>query len=118
LTGPQNIPSGEVVVRVDVQTAGNFPFALSYLTQNAGWYPSYDVRAKSISEPIQLVYKANIQQDTKMDWANVKLTLSTANPNASGVAPVLQPYFLREHNTIQQALAGKAAGIGVTLDEV
>lgn len=98
LSGAQHRAAGEILVRVDVQQGGNYPFALSYLTENAGWYPSYDVRAKNISEPVQITYKANIRQDTKMDWNNVRLTLSTANPHASAVAPSLQPYFLSENS--------------------
>jgi len=98
LSGAQHRAAGEILVRVDVQQGGSFPFALSYLTENAGWYPSYDVRAKNISEPVLIVYKANIRQDTKMDWTNVRLTLSTANPHASAVAPSLQPYFLNDHS--------------------
>ncbi|MGV6846579.1 MAG: mucoidy inhibitor MuiA family protein [Lutibacter sp.] len=35
-----------------------------------------------------------IKQNTKVDWKNVKLSLSTANPNKSGVAPVLKTYYL------------------------
>lgn len=98
LSGAQHRAAGEILVRVDVQKGGSYPFALSYLTENAGWYPSYDVRAKNISEPVQITYKANIRQDTKMDWNNVRLTLSTANPHASAVAPSLQPYFLSENS--------------------
>ena len=50
----------------------------------------------SVDEPVQLVYKADIRQNTKEKWDNVKLTLSTANPNVSGEAPVLSSYILKE----------------------
>lgn len=95
--GENTQASGEIVVRVDVAQAGTFPLELTYLVENAGWYPSYDIRAKNINEPVQLIYKANVKQDTKMDWTDVKLRFSTANPNASGVAPELQPYYLNYH---------------------
>ena len=61
---------------------------------NAGWFPSYDIRAKNINEPIELVYKANVRQDTKVDWNQVKLKLSSSEPNISGVAPELKTYYL------------------------
>ncbi len=66
---------------------------------NAGWFPSYDIRAKNINEPVQLIYKANVKQDTKIDWTNVKLKFSSADPNVSGVAPELQTYYLN-YNTL------------------
>jgi hypothetical protein len=69
------------------------------LVANAGWFPSYDIRAKNINEPVQLIYKANVKQDTKVDWTNVKLKFSSADPNVSGVAPKLQTYFLN-YNTL------------------
>jgi hypothetical protein len=47
---------------------------------------TYDIRAKNITEPIQLIYKANVHQDTKEEWKNVKLRFSSSNPNTSGVA--------------------------------
>ncbi|MBS2212490.1 mucoidy inhibitor MuiA family protein [Carboxylicivirga mesophila] len=94
LSGQKEHPSGEVLVKVDVKTPCKARFELSYLVSNAGWFPSYDIRAKTISEPVQLIYKANVQQDTKVDWNNVKLTFSSSNPKASGVAPELKTYYL------------------------
>lgn len=99
LTGKKDYPVGEILVKVDVKKAGNFKIELKYLVANAGWYPTYDIRAKNITEPVQLVYKANVKQDTKVDWKDVKLKFSSAEPNVSGVAPELRPYFLN-YNTI------------------
>ncbi|MBT8326584.1 MAG: mucoidy inhibitor MuiA family protein, partial [Bacteroidia bacterium] len=47
-----------------------------------------------INEPLKLVYKANVQQNTGEDWDNVKLTFSNANPYQSGDLPILKPYYL------------------------
>jgi hypothetical protein len=87
-------PTGEILVKIDSKVRRNAKFKLSYVVQNAGWYPSYDVRAKDINTPVNLIYKANVKQDTKVDWNNVKLTLSSSNPNLSGVAPKLETYFI------------------------
>jgi len=86
--------TGEVSVVVDARQPVKTSFELTYLVSNAGWYPSYDIRADNISEPIEIAYKANIRQDTKGDWKNVKLKLSSYNPSVSGVAPELKTYFL------------------------
>lgn len=97
LSNKKDFPSGEVLVKVDAKFAGNFPIELSYVVDNAGWFPGYDVRAENINEPIQLVYKANVKQNTKVDWVNAKLQFSSANPNVSGVAPKLKTHFLNYH---------------------
>ena len=85
---------GEILVKVKLERPGRIQTELNYLVNNAGWYPSYDIRAKDISSPINLVYKANIKQDTKVDWNKVKIRLSTADPSLSGVKPELLPYYL------------------------
>ena len=94
LTDKKEFPSGEILVTVDAKKALRANFELSYLVANASWFPSYDVRAKNINEPLELVYKANVRQDTKVDWSGVKIKFSSSNPNISGVAPELKTYFL------------------------
>jgi hypothetical protein len=90
-------PTGEVLLIVDAKKPVNVPVELSYYVENAGWYPSYDIRAKNISEPVELVYKANIMQNTKEEWKNVKLKISSANPHLGNVAPKLKTYLLNYH---------------------
>ena len=99
LTSKKEYPTGEILVKVDAKQTNKYSLELTYLVGNAGWFPSYDIRAKNINEPVQLIYKANVKQDTKVDWSNVKLKFSSADPNVSGVAPELQTYFLN-YNTL------------------
>lgn len=94
LTGKREYSNGEVLVLVESKKPVKVNFEITLMVSNASWYPSYDIRAKNISQPIELVYKANIRQDTKNDWNNVKLKLSSYNPSVSGVAPELKTYFL------------------------
>ncbi|SMO69078.1 conserved hypothetical protein [Saccharicrinis carchari] len=94
LSGKKEFPSGEVLMKVDAKKSGGFSLELRYIVENAGWFPSYDIRAKNIDKPVQLIYKANVKQDTKVDWKNVKLKFSSADPNVSGVAPQLKTYFI------------------------
>lgn len=99
LTSKKEYPTGEILVKVDAKQTKNYSLELTYMVENAGWFPSYDIRAKNINEPVQLIYKANVKQDTKVTWSNVKLKFSSADPNVSGVAPELQTYFLN-YNTL------------------
>lgn len=96
----QNAAVPQVVVTITGNTTGKGSIELSYLVNNAGWNASYDIRAGENQE-INLVYKANIHQNTGNDWKNVKLTLSTLNPNQQHhkpVLPVWYAYYLRPHN--------------------
>ena len=84
----------EADVKVEVPQACRAEFYLTYYVKNAGWYPTYDVRSESTSQPLQLSYKANVFQNTKEKWDKVPVTLSSANPNRSNVAPELRTYWL------------------------
>ncbi|MFO7790122.1 MAG: DUF4139 domain-containing protein [Bacteroidales bacterium] len=97
-TSEQSVP--QVVVNIAGNSKGKGSIELSYLVNNAGWNASYDIRA-SENEEINLVYKANIYQNTGSDWEDVKLTLSTLNPNQNQYKPVLPvwyAYYIRPHN--------------------
>lgn len=98
ISGKKEFPNGEILVKVDAKNNSSVTFELSYVVENAGWFPTYDIRAKNVNEPVELIYKANVKQDTKINWDNVRLKLSSANPNKSGVAPELKTYFLN-YNT-------------------
>lgn len=84
----------EVDVKVDAQQAGRADFDITYYVKNAGWFPSYDIRSEGTNKPLVLSYKANIYQNTKEEWKNVPVLLSSANPNRSNVAPQLKTYWL------------------------
>lgn len=94
IVGKLNTETSEVLIKVSSEKAISVPFELSYVVDNASWTPSYDLRATDISQPITLIYKANVKQDTKEDWENVKLTLSSANPYVTSETPELKTYFL------------------------
>ena len=53
------------------------------------------MRANTISEPIEMMYKAQVVQNTGIDWRQVKLTLSSGNPNQNNQAPILNTWFLK-----------------------
>jgi uncharacterized protein (TIGR02231 family) len=52
------------------------------------------LRAKDSKSPVQLSYKAQVYQSTGIDWNNVKLKLSTANPTLGGTKPTLSAWYL------------------------
>lgn len=131
----EKISTGKLVLQVMNTVAGNVPLEISYLTNNATWTPFYDLRADNVASPINMMYKAQIVQNTGIDWKKVKLTLSSGMPNQNNQAPTMNPWFLRYHNPdyygeldnnapamqevvvqargIKKELKGKVAGIQV-----
>lgn len=90
--------TSEIVVSVSAESTSTATLDVSYVVSNAGWYPVYDLRATNTKSPVQLSYKANVFQRTGEIWNDVKLTLSTANPNQSGLKPELYPWYLDFYN--------------------
>ncbi|MBA4406145.1 hypothetical protein C0389_02605 [bacterium] len=89
-----NKPTNEVVVTVSGKTAGTIEINLSYLIYDAGWQPIYDVRVDKINSPAQLSYKANVWQNSGIDWKDIDIILSTRNPNVNNNKPELNPWFI------------------------
>ena len=83
-----------ILVHVIAEQAGPATINLNYYITNAGWQPSYDLRAISNEQNVKLTYKAQIHQQSGIDWSNVRLVLSTANPNRSYNIPQLSPFYL------------------------
>lgn len=92
--------TSEIVISVSAESATQAELKVSYVVANAGWNAVYDVRAINTKSPLQLSYKANVYQGTGEEWKNVKLRLSTANPNQSGLKPELNSWYLDFYNPI------------------
>ena len=98
----------EIVLDLDVKEATQAKFNISYLVRNASWYPQYDIRATDVHHPVQLHYRAMIRQNTGVEWENVKMTVSTGNPNSSSKIPVMNPWYLNYYTNNQSV--GKLRG--------
>ncbi len=107
-----------ILVHVIADQATQATVSLNYYITNAGWTPSYDLRAMSNEQNVKLTYKAQIHQESGIDWGNVKLVLSTANPNRSYNIPSLSPWYLgynpykQNNNKDSRVLSAPAAGAG------
>lgn len=98
LNQKKDLSTSEVIVAVDVKESVDATFHLSYLVKHASWFPTYDIRVLDISKPITLQMKANINQQSGEDWKDVKLFLSTGDPNENGTKPTLNPWYLKYFN--------------------
>ncbi len=86
--------NNRVIVAVKASGKAQVGLEVTYLVLNAGWAPMYDVRATGAQGPVQLQYKANVRQNTGVNWDNVQLTLATTNPAEGAQKPELDPTYL------------------------
>lgn len=94
----KTLSKGKIVLQVMSDTPQKADFSLSYVTPRAGWFPFYELRADNINSPLSLLYKGEIYQTTGVDWKNIKLTLSSGNPNVRNEITLLKAWFLRFGN--------------------
>jgi uncharacterized protein (TIGR02231 family) len=94
LTSNSQKTGSRILVTVSSKVKNTAVLELSYIIADAGWYPIYDIRAKDTKSPVQLQYKAQVYQNSGLNWDKVKLTLSTGNPVLSGTKPVLNTFWL------------------------
>ncbi|MDZ7680819.1 MAG: DUF4139 domain-containing protein [Fodinibius sp.] len=66
----------------------------SYFTVRAGWKPRYDLRVNNIADPVHMAYKADVYQSTGINWNNISLSISSANPRSSTTLPSFEPNFI------------------------
>ena len=87
-------PGGQILVKFYTKDATASLITIDYVVSDAGWSTAYDIMADAVNMPIKLAYKANIHQNCGVNWDNVRLSLSTGNPNEGVTAPVLNPVYL------------------------
>ena len=101
-------PKHRVTVTVQSKEVVGGKITLSYLVSNAGWTPLYDLRSDNMSGKINLSYKANVYQNTGLDWKDVKLNISTNNPYLNKTKPTLHPWYI-EYNQYRKEIQAKKA---------
>ena len=91
-----NPPMGEIRVLLSNSAAAKVTsqIELRYVVSDAGWAPSYDLISEDVSKPVELKYRAKVFNNTLVDWKNVKMRLSTADPMRSASAPELAAWTL------------------------
>ncbi|MEM9075980.1 MAG: mucoidy inhibitor MuiA family protein [Bacteroidota bacterium] len=100
-TGPEK-EQGEIIITFDAPIDTSINVTLTYLVDDAGWVPNYDIKSSTLDAPLNLTYKANVYQKTGQDWENVKVTLSTENPNYNIAKPNLEAQYLNFVSSYQK----------------
>jgi uncharacterized protein (TIGR02231 family) len=94
LNAQKRRPTSIVKITVKVDKPVTSRMNIIYTVQQASWDPVYDIRVKNTNEPLNLIYKARVHQNSDEGWNNVKLTLSTGNPSISNYKPELQKWII------------------------
>jgi uncharacterized protein (TIGR02231 family) len=89
-----NNPIPQIIMSVQADYALSATVEANYITYNAGWYATYDIRATDIAKPVDIAYKANVWQNSGIDWKDVKLTCSTGNPMIGNNLPEITTWYL------------------------
>jgi uncharacterized protein (TIGR02231 family) len=98
-----------VAFDVHPEKAGEYRLEISYLIYGATWQPYYDLRANPSLGKVELGYFGKIQQSTGEDWADVGITLSTAQPSQGGQAPEPYPWYINLYMPQAELKAKRAA---------
>ena len=92
-------PGGQLLVKFYAKEAATTAISIDYIVPHAGWSPTYDIMADDANSPVKLYYKANIYQNSGVKWNNVRLSLSTGNPNEGVNTPTMNPWYLAFYTT-------------------
>lgn len=89
-------PMAEITVLVNNPGAAKVisDVELRYVVSDCGWAPSYDLVAEDVGKPIELKYRAKVFNSTDIDWKDIKMKLSTADPMQSATAPIMEKWTL------------------------
>ncbi|KDQ13207.1 hypothetical protein BOTBODRAFT_175812 [Botryobasidium botryosum FD-172 SS1] len=93
----------QVTVTIFARGKGPVELVLVYAVSSASWRATYDTRVvtanviKDGGAPVDLTYKALINQSTGEDWIDVPIVLETASPTFGLSVPQLVPHTLSVH---------------------
>lgn len=105
---PQQIgPSYRITITVTSKVSTSGRMEVSYLVNNAGWEALYDLKSDANSSKLNLRYKANVYQNTGVNWEDVRLNISTNNPYQNKTKPELHPWYLENYANYNRQLEEK-----------
>ena len=105
-----NKPSGVLKLQISAIAPATVDFRCAYIVSNAGWEPVYDLRSEGTNKPVDLIYKANIYQNTGYDWNRIDLIVSTGNPVQNNNRPILNPLYVNYYTVYRAEAYGSYAG--------
>jgi uncharacterized protein (TIGR02231 family) len=102
-------------VLISAPHGGEMTLKAMYLAQSASWIPLYDARLDPGSGKVEMIWQAQITQNTGEDWKDVGVTLSTTRPAAGidlpkltsiSLVPIQVLYQKAKANAAQESISG------------
>lgn len=112
--GETESPTAEISILVSTSAKTTTTIDLKYVVKESGWSPSYDLISEDVNKPIELKYRAKVYNNSGIDWNDVKVRLSTADPMRSASKPEVAPWYLNFSTPINYYgnAMGNSAGYG------
>lgn len=115
----RTLPSGTIEVTIEKNNTEASSVLISYQVHDASWYPGYDIRFAGTRDPLHISYKANVRQNTGVDWKDVNVILSNAQSHISAQIPKMEPWNLYFYfPELSSALQGRVPGVQMQKAEV
>jgi|GEM_PF-2840832 len=102
-------------VLISAPRGGEMTLKAMYLAHSASWIPLYDARLDSSSGKVEMIWQAQVTQNTGEDWKDVGVTLSTTRPAAGidlpkltsiSLIPIQVRYQKAKGGTTQEFVSG------------
>ncbi len=82
---------------------------LTYLVDGAAWTPRYDLRAGADFEGCEVIYRADVKQQSGEDWTAARVALATVEPELGLVGPQPRAQWLSLNGPRWEAVEGAAS---------
>jgi len=83
-----------VTAIIESKESKNIKLELLYTVNDAGWYPTYDIRVVDVQHPLDVLMNANVFQRSGETWKDVAIQLSSGNPTDNATPPTVQTWWL------------------------
>lgn len=119
-----NPPTSDITATFVANKDMEANIAFKYIIPTAGWTPKYDIRTDGSGSQVKLVYRAILFNNSGLDWKDIKIILSTANPEVGINIPQLGKWYLgnEQESSVMydqiQVVAGVQRVDKVSLSEV
>lgn len=85
--------TGELAL--EMAGSGQTAITVSYFVPQASWTSNYEARVDSDTARIELIHRGRVRQATDENWSDVRLSFSTAQPDAQTEVALPEPEFVR-----------------------
>lgn len=88
------VPKAALYVSLVSNNPSETNIEFSYVVKEAEWTPFFELRISENSSSMDVTKKVMVNQNTKEDWNDVKMTVTRTNPSDNNARPELKRYTL------------------------